>query len=72
MVLSGWVIDRVQAALPEEERLRREQLNDCFTNVSQEQFEAVVGQIAQSGLTLMPESPTEHWQRMVRESSSKK
>ncbi|KKS45147.1 hypothetical protein A3J20_05005 [Candidatus Gottesmanbacteria bacterium RIFCSPLOWO2_02_FULL_42_29] len=66
-IISSLVTDRVQSALPEEQKLREAQLYGCFTNVTKEQLGAVVNQIATSGLTLLPESPNEHWKRIVAE-----
>lgn len=51
-VVFRWLIDRIQGALPEGQKLTYAHLNDCFTNVSEEQLTAVIDQIALSGLTI--------------------
>jgi hypothetical protein len=71
-IIKHWLVDRIQGVLPEEQKLTEVHLRDCFTNVTEQQLTAVIDQIARSGLTLMPESPKEHWQRIVAESSSQK
>lgn len=71
-IIGRWLIDKVQAALPEDQRLTDTHRNDCFTNVTEQQLSTVVDQIARSGLTLMPESPKEHWAKIVAESRIQK
>lgn len=70
MIISKWLINQIQASLPDGEKLRDKQLSDCFTNVSPVQLNTVVEQIAKSGLTLLPESPKEHWARIVNETTT--
>ncbi len=57
---------RIQAALSTEKALTKNQLWDCFTNVSQEQLDTVIAQIAQSGLSIYPESPQERFRRLTQ------
>ena len=71
-IIDHWLVGKVQAALPEDQRLTDVHRNDCFTNVSEQQLSTIVDQIAKSGLTLMPESPKEHWARIVAESRPQK
>ncbi len=72
MIIKHWLIDRVQGALPKNQQLTDAHLRDCFTNVTEQQLTAVIDQIAQSGLTLKPESPKEHWARIVAGSKPQK
>lgn len=71
-IIVRWLIDKVQAALPKDQTLTDTHINDCFTNVTEQQLSAVVDQIAKSGLALMPESPKEHWERIVAESENRR
>lgn len=68
-IVDSLLIGRIQGALGED-ALTRDQLRNCFTNVSQRQLDVVTGEIARSGLPLFPESPKEHWARIVRENPS--
>lgn len=68
-IIGHWLVNKVQAALPKDERLTDAHLNYCFTNVTEIQLTILIDQIAQSGLTLMSESPMEHWRKIVAKST---
>lgn len=70
MIIGKWLINQIQSTLADEQKLSDNQLNDCFTNITPNQLNTVVEQIAQSGLTLLPESPKEHWRRISNEFSA--
>ena len=70
-VINELLADKIQATLGGQ-ALTEDQLFDCFTNISPEQLDVISDQIARSGLTLRPESPKEHWERIARESRSRK
>lgn len=55
MIILSWLRERVQNALAEDDRLREAQLKKFFNNVSQRQLNQLTQEIAQSGLTLLPE-----------------
>lgn len=66
-IIQNMLRTRIQDVLGKEKALSKPQLNDCFTNISQEQLDVVADQIALSGLTIFPESPNEHWASIARE-----
>jgi len=70
-IINDLLAGRIQGTLGEEKAFSKQQLYDCFTNVSQEQLNAVTDQLALSGLTILPESPTEHWARLTRETKQR-
>ncbi len=69
-IIDLWLVEKIQAALSEAEKLTEYQIKDCFTNVSEQQLNVVIDQIAKSGLTLKPESPKEFWRRMSKKESN--
>lgn len=63
-IISSWMKDKIQIAMPEEMSLTYAQINDCFLNVSESQLQVVIEQIALSGLSILPETGSEKWARL--------
>lgn len=70
IILTHFLINDIQEALPPDQSLSDEQVRNCFTNVSETQLNTVVDQIATSGLSLREDSPREHWKKITAQGSS--